>query len=110
MLSGTGYPTGKKTRAGAGMGKNLYPHAGVGFLSGRVRVGGCRYETTLPDEFPPVAISRCTSSFITPCLCKSYIRKLHNFLSKNKLHNYYILESDKMRLICSYERKALFCG
>jgi hypothetical protein len=31
MLSGTGYPMGKKTRAGAGMGKNLYPHAGMGF-------------------------------------------------------------------------------
>jgi hypothetical protein len=60
MLSGTSYPTGKKTRAGAGMGKNLYPHAGIGFLSGRVRVGGCGYGTTLPDGFLPVAISIST--------------------------------------------------
>jgi hypothetical protein len=57
MLSGTGYLTGKKTRTGAGMGKNLYPHAGMGFLSGRVRVGGCGYGTTLTDGFLPVAIS-----------------------------------------------------
>jgi hypothetical protein len=57
MLPGTGYPTGKKTRAGAGMGKNLYPHAGVSFLSGRVRVGGCGYGMALPDGFPPVVIT-----------------------------------------------------
>jgi hypothetical protein len=35
MLSGMGYPTGKKTRAGTGMGKNSNPHAGMGFLAGR---------------------------------------------------------------------------
>jgi hypothetical protein len=39
------------------MGKNVYPHTGMGFLSGRVRVGGCGYVTTLPDRFLPVAIS-----------------------------------------------------
>jgi hypothetical protein len=52
-----GYPTGKKTRAGTGMSKNLNPHAGMGFLAARVRVGGCGYGTTLPDGFLPVAIS-----------------------------------------------------
>jgi hypothetical protein len=57
MLLGIGYPTGKKTHAGAGMGKNLYSHAGMGFLSGRVRVGGCGYGTALPDGILPVAIS-----------------------------------------------------
>jgi hypothetical protein len=61
MLSGTGYPTGKKTRAGAGMCRNLYPHAGMGFLSGRVRVDGCGYGTVLPDGFLPIAISNCDS-------------------------------------------------
>jgi hypothetical protein len=35
MLSGMGYPTGKKPRMGTGMGKNSNPHAGMGFLVGR---------------------------------------------------------------------------
>jgi hypothetical protein len=35
MLSGMGYPTGKKTRAGTDMGKNSSPHAGIGFLAGK---------------------------------------------------------------------------
>jgi hypothetical protein len=52
-----GYPTGKKTRAGTGIGKNLNSHAGMGFLAGRVRVGRCGYGTALPDGFVPVAIS-----------------------------------------------------
>jgi hypothetical protein len=39
-VSGMGEPTG---RAGTGMGKNLNPHAGMGFLACRVRVGGCGY-------------------------------------------------------------------
>jgi hypothetical protein len=34
MLSGMGYPTGKKTRAGTGMGKNSNPHVGMDFLAG----------------------------------------------------------------------------
>jgi hypothetical protein len=58
MLSGMGYPMGKKTRAGTGMGKNLNPHAGMGFLAGTVRVGGCGYGTALPDGFLSVVISR----------------------------------------------------
>ena len=59
MLSGTGYPTGKKTHAGAGMGKNLYPHAGMGFLTGRVIVGGCGYGMAVPSGYVPVAIFTC---------------------------------------------------
>jgi hypothetical protein len=57
MLLGMGYPTGKKTRAGTGMGKNLNPHAGMGFLAGKVRVSGCEYGMALPNGFLPVAIS-----------------------------------------------------
>jgi hypothetical protein len=57
MLSGMGYPTGKKTRTGTGMGKNLNPHAGMGFLVGRVRISGCGYGIALPDGFLPIAIS-----------------------------------------------------
>jgi hypothetical protein len=55
MLLGMGYPTDKKTSAGTGMGKNSNPHAGMSFLRVGVRVGGCRYGTTLPDGFLPVA-------------------------------------------------------
>jgi hypothetical protein len=57
MLLGMGYPTGKKTRSGTGMGKNSNPHAGMSFLRIGVRVGGCGYGTALPDGFLPVAIS-----------------------------------------------------
>jgi hypothetical protein len=34
MLSGMGYPRGKKTRTGTGMGKNSNPHVGMVFLAG----------------------------------------------------------------------------
>jgi hypothetical protein len=57
MLSGMGYPTGKTTRTGTGMGKNLNPHEGMSFLVGRVRISGCGYGIALPDGFLPVAIS-----------------------------------------------------
>ena len=69
MLSGTGYLTGKKTHAGAGMGKNLYPHAGIVFLTGRLIVDGYGYGMTIPDGFLTVAISRCHKS-----LCHLYYR------------------------------------
>jgi hypothetical protein len=42
-----GYPTGKQTRASTGMGKNLNPHADMGFFTGKVRVDGCGYATAL---------------------------------------------------------------
>jgi hypothetical protein len=57
MLSGMVYPIGKIIRTGTGMGKNLNPHEGMGFLAGRVRVSGCGYGTALPDGFLPIAIS-----------------------------------------------------
>jgi hypothetical protein len=44
MLLGTGHPTGKKTRAGAGMGKNLYSHAGMGFLRVKLELAGAGME------------------------------------------------------------------
>jgi hypothetical protein len=44
MLQSMVYPRGKNTRAGAGMGTNLYPHVGMSFLSGIVRVGGCVWQ------------------------------------------------------------------
>jgi hypothetical protein len=48
----------KKTRAGAGMCKNLYPRAGMSFLSGRVRVNGCGYERHYPTGFYPLSSLR----------------------------------------------------
>jgi hypothetical protein len=36
------------------MGNNLYPHAGMGFLTGRIRVSGCGYGMVLPDGFYPL--------------------------------------------------------
>jgi hypothetical protein len=54
MLLGMGYPMGKKTRAGVGMGKNLYPHAGMSFLTGRIRVSRCGYGMVLPTGFCPL--------------------------------------------------------
>jgi hypothetical protein len=62
MLSVMGYPMGKKTRTGMSMGKDLNPHAGMGFLTGRVRVSGCGYGMALPDGFLPVAISTAAPS------------------------------------------------
>jgi hypothetical protein len=49
FLAGTGYPTGKNTQAGTGMGKILYP---------RVYMGNPRYRygMVLPDGYVPVAI------------------------------------------------------
>jgi hypothetical protein len=44
------------------MGKNQYPHAGMGFLASRIRVSGYGYEIILSDGFLPVAIStHCTT-------------------------------------------------
>jgi hypothetical protein len=53
-----GYPTGKKTHTGTDTGKNLNPHAGMGFLAGGVRVSGSEYGTALPNGFLFVAISK----------------------------------------------------
>jgi hypothetical protein len=56
FLAGTGYPTGKNTRTGMGMGKILYPRVYTGNPTGRIFLGGYGYEMVLPDEYVPVAI------------------------------------------------------
>jgi hypothetical protein len=72
MLSGMGYPTGKKICAGTGMAKNLNPHAGMSFLAGRVRVGECGYGTALPDGFLPLP-SLVLASRATLCTRMLYV-------------------------------------
>jgi hypothetical protein len=78
MLLGMSYPTGKTTHTGTGMGKNLNPHAGMGFLAGRVRVSGCRYGMALPDGFLPVAIStyRFAVGFLLKTRCDNSLRTI----------------------------------
>ena len=56
FLAGTGYPTGKKTRAGTGMGKVLYPRVYMGNPTGRNFFDGYGYGMVLPDGYVPVAI------------------------------------------------------
>jgi hypothetical protein len=56
FLAGTGYPTGKNTRAGTGMGKILYPRVYMGNPTGRMFFDGYGYGMVLPDGYVPVAI------------------------------------------------------
>jgi hypothetical protein len=56
FLTGTGYPTGKNTRAGTGMGKILYPRVYMGNPTGRIFFDGYGYGMVLPDGYVPVAI------------------------------------------------------
>jgi hypothetical protein len=56
FLAGTGYPTGKNTRAGMGMGKILYPRVYMGNPMGRIFFDGYEYGMVLPDGYVPVAI------------------------------------------------------
>jgi hypothetical protein len=56
FLAGTGYPTGKNTRAGTGMGKILYPRVYMGNPTGRVFFDGYGYGMVLPNGYVPVAI------------------------------------------------------
>ena len=56
FLAGTGYPTGKNTRAGTGMGKILYPRVYMGNPTGRIFFDGYGYGMVLPDGYVPVAI------------------------------------------------------
>lgn len=58
FLAGTGYPTGKNTRAGTGMGKILYPRVYMGNPTGRIFFDGYGYGMVLPDGYVPVAIPR----------------------------------------------------
>jgi hypothetical protein len=58
FLAGTGYPTGKNTHAGTGMGKILYPRVYMGNPTGRIFFDGYEYGMVLPDGYVPVAIPR----------------------------------------------------
>jgi hypothetical protein len=56
FLAGTGYPTGKNTRAGTGMGKILYSRVYMGNPTGRIFFDGYGYGMVLPDGYVHVAI------------------------------------------------------
>jgi hypothetical protein len=60
FLAGTGYPTGKITRAGTGMGRILYPRVYMGNPTGTSFFDGYGYGMALPDGYVPVAIPTCT--------------------------------------------------
>jgi hypothetical protein len=55
-LSGTGNPWVPVTRSGTGMGTNLYPSAGTGFLMGVFFLRGHGYGLVVPNGYVPVAI------------------------------------------------------
>jgi hypothetical protein len=61
-----GYPTGKNTRAGTGMGKILYPRVYMGNPTGRIFFDGYGYGMVLPDGYVPVAIPNRASSTAEP--------------------------------------------
>jgi hypothetical protein len=72
FLAGTGYPTGKNTRVGMGMGKILYPRVYMGNPTGRIFFDGYEYEMVLLDGYVPVAIpiasrsiARLSSPFVS---------------------------------------------
>jgi hypothetical protein len=70
FLAGTGYPTGKNTRAGTGMGKILYPRVYMGNPTGRIFFDGYGYGMVLPDGYVPIAIPKykhVTCSVILVC-------------------------------------------
>jgi hypothetical protein len=58
-----GYPTGKNTRAGTGMGKILYPRVYMGNPTGRIFFDGYGYEMVLADGHVPIAIPKTDMSF-----------------------------------------------
>jgi hypothetical protein len=58
FLAGTGYPTGKNTHAGTGMGKILYPRVYMGNPTGRIFFDRYGYGMVLPDGYVPVATKR----------------------------------------------------
>jgi hypothetical protein len=72
FIAGTGYPTGKNTRASMGMGKILYPRVYMGNPTGRIFFDGYEYEMVLLDGYVPVAIpiasrsiARLSSPFVS---------------------------------------------
>jgi hypothetical protein len=56
FLAGTGYSTGKNTRAGTG--NILYPRVYMGNPTGRIFFDGYMYEMVLPDGYVPIAIPK----------------------------------------------------
>jgi hypothetical protein len=60
FLAGTGYPTGKNTRAGTG--KILYPRVYMGNPTGRIFFDGYGYGMVLSDGYVPVAIPNLRAS------------------------------------------------
>jgi hypothetical protein len=54
FLGGTGYPTGKNTRAGTGMGKILYPRVYMGNPTGRFFLMGTGMEWYYPTGMYPL--------------------------------------------------------
>lgn len=58
-LSGMGNPRVPVTRSGTGMGTNLYPSAGMGFLTGVFFLRGHGFGLVVPSGYIPVAILRC---------------------------------------------------
>jgi hypothetical protein len=68
FLAGMGYPTGKNTRAGTGMGKILYPRVYMGNPTGRIFFDGYGYGMVRPDGYVPVAIpSRASRMLFSRC-------------------------------------------
>ena len=59
IFSGTGNPRVPVTRAGTGMGTNMYPSAGMGFLAGVFFLRGHGYGLVVPSGYVPVAIWIC---------------------------------------------------
>jgi hypothetical protein len=55
-LSGTGNPRVPVTRSGTGMDTNLYPSAGMGFLTDVFFLRGHGYGLVVPSGYVPVAI------------------------------------------------------
>jgi hypothetical protein len=56
QLSGAGYPAGRITRAGAGMGAFSYPRVFAGNPTGKISSRGCGCGLLLPVGYVPVAI------------------------------------------------------
>jgi hypothetical protein len=54
FLAGTGYPTGKNTRAGTSMGKILYPRVYMGNPTGRIFLMGTGIEWYYPTGMYPL--------------------------------------------------------
>jgi hypothetical protein len=63
-LSGTGSPRVPATHAGTGLGHNLYPAGGMGFLAGIFYPDGYGCGQAIPSGRVPVAISSSVSQIL----------------------------------------------